>query len=64
VEANASSIATSMNICFGLEFIFILFFWLFGVRTAYLKLLKEHENTYEMYNIISYNLRKEIEKVE
>lgn len=52
-----------MNLCIGLELIFILAFWYFAVRLAYSQLLNEHRNAHEMYNIISYNLRKEVEKI-
>ena len=62
VEKSSQKIRREMNVCIGLELIFILAFWYFAVRLAYSQLLKEHRSTYEMYNIISYNLRKEVEK--
>jgi hypothetical protein len=46
VEQDALAIGTTMNICIGLEFVFILMFWYFAVRLAYNSLLREHENTY------------------
>lgn len=62
VENSSQTIRRDMNVSIGLELIFILAFWYFAVRLAYSRLLKEHRSTYEMYNIISYNLRKEVEK--
>lgn len=58
VQADSEWIATQLNINISAELIFIILYWVVGVRLIYLALLREYENTYEMYSIISYNLRR------
>jgi cell division protein FtsI/penicillin-binding protein 2 len=50
-----------INTSIVLAFIFFILFWVIGVRYIYIKICEEHSITYEMYNIIGYNLRKEID---
>lgn len=53
--------AYHLNYSIILTILYLLLFWVFGIRYIYQRILEEHLITYEMYNIIGYNLRKEIE---
>lgn len=50
-----------MNLEIVTSVLFIAAFWIFAIRYIYLKIIEEHQISYEMYNIIGYNLRREIE---
>lgn len=55
------NMAYHLNYSIILTILYLLLFWVFGIRYIYQRILEEHFITYEMYNIIGYNLRKEIE---
>jgi hypothetical protein len=57
----AQEMSYHINTSIVLAFIFFILFWVIGVRYIYIKICEEHSITYEMYNIIGYNLRKEID---
>ena len=52
-----------LNVSIILSLLFIGVFWVFGIRYNYQRILDECLVTHEMYNIIGYNLQKEMEKI-